>query len=371
MNHEEHLDHGTLFALSSDMLATVGFDGRLKTLNPAWESQLGYPLGELKSMPLLDLVHEDDHVDTAHALLQAACGGDGHSALVNRCRRSDGSHVHLHWRLKAVPARRLYYAAVSGAPAPAALDAQAPDANKLSQIGRLAAGVAHDFNNILAVIQACASMLGASPQLTPMDRRDVEDLQDAARRGMGLVELLIDFIRTGEDGPGAPSDLNSEVARTERLVRRLLPSGIRLEFRPGEGLAKVRIDASRLGQVLLNLVINARDALPSGGSIELRTAKVVLYASGMSQRPVEYARLSVCDTGVGMSSSVQARMFEPFYTTKGPGKGTGLGLATVRKISQDCGGFLRVSSRPGAGSTFEVFLPFSSDPGRPSARRDP
>lgn len=341
---------GHLIALSSDMLGTIGFDGRLKTLNASWQKHLGYEHHELVSTPLLDLIHVDDHIETAEALVRATNIKDAHAAIVNRCRCRDGSHKWISWRLKASAEKRLYYASAREAPPRSPQDLRSLQDQKITQLGRLALCVAHDFNNILAVIQGCATMLGSSPQLTPEDRKDVADILLASRRGMEFVRGLFDYSRADRWPECGETDLNAGFDRMGRLLRRLLRDDITLNMTRAEGLPRVRINTSRLDQILLNLVVNARDVMPSGGRIDM--------ASSMSPG---FAQLSVSDTGIGMTPDVRARIGEAFFTTKAEGKGTGLGLATVREILEECGGRLEVRSEPGKGTTFVMYIPLAED----------
>jgi len=359
MNGEE--EHGPLFALSTDMLATLGFDGRIKTANPAWQKHLGYAPGELKSRPLLEIIHAEDHQHTAQALIKAACGEDGRACLVNRCLCRDGSHKRISWRLKASPERRLYYASASHVAPPGDLDLSLLQDHRLALIGRLALGVAHDFNNVLSVVSACAEMLDP-PGSTAQQRQDLEDIKEASRRGAEIVQVLIDFCRRGNGPQNASTDISACLQNTERLLRRLLPKGIRLDISAVPGLARANICEGRLEQILLNLVVNSRDALPHGGRISMTAERARLDSDGAAAIAVDCAKITVADTGAGVPPEVQARMFEPFFTTKVDGKGTGLGLATVSDIIKDCGGLLRVLSRPGAGTSVEVFLPLAPTP---------
>ena len=354
-------DHGPLFALSTDMLATVGFDGKLKTLNPAWEKQLGYPLDDLKSRHLLELIHVEDHEHTAQALIKAACGEDGLAGMVNRCRCRDGSHKRISWRLKASPERRIYYASAIDVTPPGGLDESLLQSHQMSQIGRIAVGVAHDFNNVLSVILSCAEMLDP-PGLTAQQRQDLADIKEASRRGTEIVQVLIDFCRRGHGPQSASTDISACLQRMERLLRRLLPKEINLDISAVPGLGRANIREGRLEQILLNLVVNSRDALPHGGRISMTAERSRLDSDGAAATAADCAKISVTDTGVGVAPDVQARMFEPFFTTKVDGKGTGLGLATVSDIIKDCGGLLRVLSRPGAGTSVEVFLPLAPTP---------
>jgi signal transduction histidine kinase len=218
-------------------------------------------------------------------------------------------------------------------------------AQKLEVVGRLAASIAHDFSNVLQVVQGWNGMLQQG--LPPRDRlqEPVAGIHNAVERASGLVRRLMAFSRAEPVEPRV-LELNPVLAGLETLLRRLLRQDIALELRLGEPLGLVRADPGQIEQVLINLVLNARDAMPHGGRILVETSTL---ASGV--------QISVADDGEGMSPEVRARIFEPFFTTKVRGKGTGLGLATVWGIVAQGGGRIEVDSEPGHGSVFRVLLP--------------
>jgi two-component system cell cycle sensor histidine kinase/response regulator CckA len=238
---------------------------------------------------------------------------------------------------------------------------------KMEAVGRLAGGVAHDFNNLLTIMSAHAEFL--SQQLGP-DNPEVQGIARAADRGAALTKQLLLFSR---HKPVAHEqiDLNTAVADVLRLLARVLGEAVRIESQRATDLWWVCADADQIGQVLINLAVNARDAMPRGGTVRICTSNEVVR----EPRPLRggelprgrYATLSVADTGEGMSEEVLTRLFEPFFTTKEFGKGTGLGLATVYGIVRACGGAIDVDSRPGAGSTFRIYLP-ASDEQAPSVK---
>lgn len=345
-NAEGRPDPERLLALSSDLLGVVGFDGLLRTVNPAWQRVLDRPSEEILGRPLLDLIHPEDRENARETLDKISRQEGVETALVNRCLARDGKPKWFLWRLTASPALQVYYVAAYDITTQKTLHMQLLRAQKDSQVGRFLAGLAHDFNNILSVIDACARLLAEEPAMGAPHVRDLNDIIDATQRGADLVHVMIDLCRLDGACEQHDSDLNEVVGRMEKLLRRVLRKDIDLSVGLVEGLPRVRLDFGRLEQVLLNLVVNARDAMPGGGVLTLRTLPA---AAG--------ARLIVSDTGVGMPPEVQARMFEPFFTTKSPGLGTGLGLSTVREIIANCGGTIAVSSLPGAGTTLEVLLP--------------
>jgi signal transduction histidine kinase len=230
----------------------------------------------------------------------------------------------------------------------------------MEAVGRLAGGIAHDFNNFLTVIGGTLDLLEAD--LGPDDprREDVEEIMEVTDRARTLTRQLLDFSR-GESGERGNVDMNQVVSGLERMLGRLLPATVRLETLLAEEPAVIYADLGQMEQVLMNLVINARDAVGDGGRITVTTT--VLGAEGEPAEEHAYGPgvvVSVRDDGVGMDEATRSKIFEPFFTTKGPDKGTGLGLATVYGIVSSHWGRITVASEVGVGSVFEVWLPFSS-----------
>jgi PAS domain S-box-containing protein len=244
------------------------------------------------------------------------------------------------------------------------LGEQLQQAQKLEAVGRLAGGVAHDFNNLLTVISGYTELvLDRVGKADPL-RAELEEIHQAGQRAADLTRQLLALGRRQVLSPEA-LDLNRVVAEIEKLLRRVIGEDVELVTRLQEGLWTVRADPGQLAQVILNLAVNARDAMPRGGELHLSTANVDLddtYARRyFGVAPGAYAVLEVRDNGVGMDDSVLAHIFEPFFTTKEPGKGTGLGLATVYGIVQQSGGHVTVDSAPGRGASFRIYLPRSVD----------
>ena len=243
-----------------------------------------------------------------------------------------------------------------------ALQAQLYQSQKLEAIGRLAGGVAHDFNNLLTAIQGYSELTLSDLGTHPL-REQIEEIRKAAQRAATLTRQLLTFSRRQVVAPRV-LDLNAVVRSLQSMLRPLIGENVALTAALTEPLCEVRADQGQLEQVIVNLVVNARDAMPDGGTITIETARADVRA-GEARRysganPGPHAVLRVRDTGVGMTADVQAHLFEPFFTTKPAGRGTGLGLPTVYGIVQQSGGHLRVESRPGAGSTFAIYLPVAS-----------
>jgi PAS domain S-box-containing protein len=231
---------------------------------------------------------------------------------------------------------------------------------KMEAIGTLAGGVAHDFNNLLMVIAGYGSVLHEALAGEPKLRGQVEQIQKASERAAALTRQLLAFSRKQTIQPVLLS-LNSAVSGVEKLLRRLIGENISIVTVLGTELGSVRADAGQIEQVILNLAVNARDAMPDGGKLTLETRHREIGAGRNSQaeaiKPGRYLELSVSDTGIGMDARMQAHIFEPYFTTKPSGKGTGLGLSTVYGIVQQAGGYISFSSKPLEGTTFRILLP--------------
>ena len=291
-------------------------------------------------------------------------GADDYQVSEYRFRRKDGSWMWVRdeERLQRDAAGRPLEIVGSWTDVTARVDLEAKlrQAYKLEAIGRLAGGVAHDFNNLLTIVGGNAELLAR--QLPPDGRPAslVEEILQTVDRGAALTRQLLTFSRAQEIETET-LDLNAVVSRGSAVLRRLIGEDIELEVATDEAPAPVRADRSQLDQLLLNLIVNARDAMPSGGRLRIDVAAVELdfaaIAAAPGVEPGPYVRLSVADTGHGMPPEVRARIFEPFFTTKPVGRGTGLGLATVFGVVRQSGGFIEVDTAPGRGTRFDLFLP--------------
>ncbi|HEX8984322.1 MAG TPA: ATP-binding protein [Bryobacteraceae bacterium] len=240
------------------------------------------------------------------------------------------------------------------------LEKQLFHAQKMEAVGRLAGGVAHDFNNLLTVILGFTEVILAAPQDAALDRSQLEEVRNAGLKATSLTRQLLAFSRRQVLTPRV-LDLNATVSDIEKMLRRLLGEHIEVATLLRRGVGLVKVDPSQVEQVLMNLAVNARDAMPNGGKLTIETANVHLDEAycreHVDAEPGAYVMLAITDTGHGMDEETKAHIFEPFFTTKDPGKGTGLGLSTVFGIVKQSGGSVWVYSEPGQGTVFKVYFP--------------
>jgi len=353
-----------LIEKSTDMILVIDAEGRYRFWSQGAVEVLGYTSEEMLGRPaLLDMHPEDqEHMGETLQRLVSSPGSSFSDEL--RYRHKSGA-----WRRLQATARNLLDdPAVQGVVVNArdvteqrSLEEQFWQAQKLESIGRLAGGVAHDFNNLLTVVLSGVEELRARPEAEAPDCSElVQEIGAAGERARELTRQLLAFARRQVIMPES-LDLGAVVREGEGLLRRLLGEDVELVTRLGSDLWPVRCDRGQIDQVILNLAVNARDAMPRGGTLAIETSNVEIDEAGAASRPGlrpgAYVRLAVRDSGAGMSPEAQAHIFEPFFTTKGVGKGTGLGLATVYGIVKQSEGFIYVESEPDRGSTFEVFLP--------------
>ena len=308
----------------------------------------------------------------------AASHTTAHQILEFRFMRKDGEYIWVRDEKRLLRDAQGHPTEIVGSwtdvTARVLLEDQLRQAQKLEAIGRLAGGVAHDFNNILTIVAGNADLLGNLLSPGSAELELLREIRDAGERAAGLTRQLLAFSRSQVLAPEV-IDVNLAVARMESMLRRLIGEDIVLSSRLSPVAGLVRVDPGQLEQVLLNLAVNARDAMPNGGRLTIETSVRDVDEAFCRLHPQlaqgGYVRLAMSDTGQGMRPDVRARVFEPFFTTKGPSKGTGLGLATVFGIVSQSGGHIVVSSEVGAGSCFEIYLPQVCDTAATGAGRVP
>jgi two-component system, cell cycle sensor histidine kinase and response regulator CckA len=348
-------------AAEAVMMTTV--DGRIIYVNPAFERVTGFSSAEAVGRTPSILAAERQDRAVYHDLWQTILRGEVWRAEITN-RRKDGTP--FTWEEAITPIRnergRLthFIAVGEDVSVQRQLQAQLLQAQKMEAIGRLAGGVAHDFNNLLTVMTGYSEQLIDRLEARDPLRRKAEAIRSAAQRAAALTQQLLAFSRRQMQQPRVV-DLNEAVRRMNRLLGRLIGEDIELVTELAPGPTCVRADPLHLEQVLMNLAVNARDAMPRGGALTLETSDVTFDAGRPAEHPQmppgDYAMLTVRDTGCGMDAETRKRLFEPFFTTKEQGKGTGLGLSTVYGIVKQNGGYIWVDSEPGKGSTFRIYLP--------------
>ena len=362
---ERTRERDQIWQATPDMLCVAGMDGYFIELNTAWTDVLGWSQDDLRAQPFVELVHSDDRPDT-----DAAVGklrqGHGVFGFENRYRSRDGEYRWFSWN--ALPRDGRIYAVVRDitaaheqADALARAEEQLRQSQKMEAVGQLTGGLAHDFNNLLAGISGSLEMmlLRMSQGRTADLERYLSAAQGATRRAAALTHRLLAFSRRQTLTPST-TDLNRLVAGMEELVQRTVGPEIVVETIGAGGLWRTLVDPNQLENALLNLCINARDAMPGGGRLTIETANRSLDAAAAQDRDLaagQYVSLCVSDTGTGMSKEVIARAFDPFFTTKPIGQGTGLGLSMIYGFARQSGGQVRIYSEVDQGSTICIYLP--------------
>ena len=328
---------------------------------------LGYPREQLQQDSVAQLLNASPVAGEEEALAQLVAGTLDHYVIDEKAyQKSDGSllwarvNVSLHNDLSDLS--RNFILVIEDITERRALEGQLLQATKMNAIGQLASGVAHDFNNLLNVILGYAELL--SKDATGSASLDLAEILNAARSASNLTKQLLAFGRQQMMHP-QPVDLNLLVQATTGMLGRLIGPNIVVNLNLAPDLSRVLADRGQLEQVLINLVVNAKDAMPNGGRVLIETREMSLCASQIEYEavtPGTYVELSVSDTGAGMTADVRDRIFEPFFSTKEPGKGTGLGLSTSYGIVRQSKGYITVESEPERGTTFRVYLPPTNAP---------
>jgi PAS domain S-box-containing protein len=364
-----------MWRVSRELMLVAGFDGSIDAVNPAWTEFLGWTPDELVGTSFIDLIHPDD---VERTLAEASSLGEGRPTprFENRYRTKTGTYRWLSWT--AVPEAGRIFATgrdISAEKEQAAalerIEDQLRQAQKMEAVGQLTGGVAHDFNNLLQIVVGNLELLNRNlPADAVRQRRNVDNAMSGARRAVTLTQRLLAFSRRQPLDP-RPVAVNKLVAGMSELLSRALGETVAIETVLAGGLWRVEVDPNQLENAVLNLAVNARDAMPDGGKLTIETANTRLDESYVQQNlevaPGQYVVICVSDTGEGMNKDVASRVFEPFFTTKEVGKGTGLGLSQVYGFVKQSGGHLKIYSEQGdsdsRGTTVKIYLPRYLGPG--------
>ena len=361
---------------SWDAVALFGADGAILYGSPATTRLLGYDLAEFVGRNAFEFIHPDDQQGVVARLTEVMAQPRARVGVAARVRHKNGTWRHLEGVFTNLLDDPTVGAIVNNyrdVTERRNLEEQVILAQKMEAVGRLAGGVAHDFNNILTAIGGYADLLLADLPEQDRRRHDVEEIHRSAQRAAGLTQQLLAFSRRQVMQPKVV-DLNALVTDIEKMLRRLIGEDVLFATVLHPRVGNVRADPGKLEQVIVNLAVNARDAMPDGGRLTIETQNVELDESYVAEHPSVapgcYVLLSVSDTGVGIDEETRAHIFEPFFTTKARGKGTGLGLATAYGIVNQTGGHIWPYSEPGRGTTMRVYLPRVDVPADPIERTD-
>jgi two-component system, cell cycle sensor histidine kinase and response regulator CckA len=358
---ESDKQYRTLFEDSIDGVYSVLRDGTITDANPSFCELFGYTRGEMIGKDIRDLYSEP----TDRPRFQKEIEKTGFVKDYEvKFRKRDGTEVDclisssVHFGEDGSITG--YRGIVRDLTARKELHRQLRQAQKMEAIGTLAGGVAHDFNNILQVTLGYSELILGDEELPGHYRADLQKIHESARRGADLIQRLLTFSRKTEIKP-QPLNLNRRIGELSKMLERTIPKMIDIRVFPGGNLATINADPTQIDQVLMNLAVNARDAMPEGGKLTVETANITLdedYAkTHLDAKPGRYVLLMVTDTGAGMDKETLGHIFEPFFTTKALGEGTGLGLAMVHGIVKQHGGLIWAYSEPGAGTTFKIYFP--------------
>jgi PAS domain S-box-containing protein len=366
--------HKTILDAALDAVITIDAGGAIVAWNPRAEAIFGWPAAEVLGRRISNTIipprfREAHERGLAHFLMS------GEGPLLNRrvevtALHREGREFPVELAITPVPEddRWTFTAFIRDLSEQRVLETRLRQSQKMEAVGRLAGGIAHDFNNLLTAITGYCDLLRDELGPNHAAAADVHEIRRAGERAAALTRQLLAFSRQQVLDPKVV-ELNQVVQATERLLARVIGEDVELATRLAPDLGRVKVDPGQMEQVLMNLVVNARDAMPQGGKLTIETQNVELEggpAVGDTLVPEgRYVLLAVTDTGIGMDAATQAHIFEPFFTTKQQGRGTGLGLATVYGIVKQSGGFVWVYSEPGKGATFKIYLPRVDEPVQP------
>jgi two-component system cell cycle sensor histidine kinase/response regulator CckA len=347
---------------AADVVTIIGFDGVRRYVSPAVTRVLGFSPHDLQGRSFFEIVHPDD-ILMARLLMKEVSEQPGNLRSDEiRIRHADGTWRTLHLTAKNLQDVRGVEAIVVNTrdiTHQKALETELRQSQRMETVGQLAGGVAHDFNNLLTAINGRTDFLAEAQNLDASQREDVEEIRRAAQRAASLTRQLLAFSRKQVLTPRV-IDLNAVVRGMEPMLRRLIGEDILIQVVQDENLGHITADTGQLEQILLNLCLNSRDAMPDGGVLKIETSRVGRDNADVALTGYDaenLVQLSVSDTGEGMDDHTKEHLFEPFFTTKPEGKGTGLGLSTVYGIVKQSGATITVESAVGRGTTFHIYFP--------------
>ena len=353
---------------ANDIIYSHDLDGRITSLNGAGLRLLGYTREECLGMSIFQII-APEYKEKACEMMARKIAGEEQTVYEIEIVRKDGQRVVVETNTKLIYDNGVgigIQGIARDVTEKNVLQTQLSQAQKMETVGRLAGGIAHDFNNILTVILgktelALMQLKDSGGQL----REDMEEIKHAAERAANMTQQILAFSRKQVLQPRI-LNINETVSNMGKLLKRLIGEDVELETKFHSTIRNIKADQSQIEQVIMNLAVNARDAMPKGGKLTIETTNVVLdeaYArQHLNARPGNYVMLAVSDDGVGMNDTVMKRAFEPFFTTKETGKGTGLGLSTVYGIVKQSGGYIWVYSEENIGTTFKIYLPVIDEP---------
>ncbi len=358
-------DRDRMWRLSTDIMLVARFEGAIVAANPAWTSMLGWPMEDVQGRSFMEFIHPDDAAEAAFRISLLSEGQPVHH-FENRYRHRDGSYRWLAW--SAVPDAGLIHAVgrditaeKNAASQLEAAQERLRQAQRMEALGQLAGGIAHDFNNVLQAITGGVELI----RMRADDPTDVTQIADmvagAAARGASITRRLLSFSRQGAL-QSVPVDSTVLLDGLAEMLTHTLGRDLDLKIHAEAGIPALLADRAQLETVLVNLAVNARDAMPDGGTLIISArAETVPEADTAGVAAGDYIRITVADTGAGMDSATLARAGEPFFSTKPPGQGTGLGLAMARGFCEQSGGAFSISSTLGVGTTVTLWLPRAGD----------
>jgi len=359
---------------ADDLITVIARDGRRLYDSPSYLKAFGYTNDDLQGVPIADQIHPGDHAAIYAARREVF--GKGVSARVEyRFRRKDGEWRHMESTGSPVRNHKGEVEKIIAVSRDITERRQAEEllrereqqlrqAQKMEAVGRLSGGIAHDFNNLLGVIIGYSESIEHRLSAEDPLRKEAREIRKAGERAAALTHQLLAFSRQQVLQPKV-LDLNAVVTDMSEMLRRLIGVNIELNTQLASQLGYVKADKGQIEQIIVNLAVNARDAMPDGGKLLIETSNVYLDEPSAQNLPFlrsgSHVLLTVADSGIGMDQETLRHIFEPFFTTKGPGKGTGLGLATVYGVVKQSGGIVGVESEPGTGSKFKIFLPLAEE----------